>query len=117
MAQLFNQLKLTTMKKKWFFAGAVLLMAAAAVTVHLTRERSVSFDLLSANVEALTQNEIQVLMPCYMDNGSGTLGWYQECYKKDSYSGYKDGYPCPTLPSYIRAGYEMTCMKEYEVYY
>lgn len=93
------------------------MMAAAAVTVHLTRERSVSFDLLSANVEALTQNEIQVPISCYADYSSGTLGWYQECYKENSYLGYKNGYPCPTLPSYIRAGYEMTCMKEYEVYY
>lgn len=105
------------MKKKWFLAGAVLVMAVAALTVHLIRERSVSFDLLSANVEALTQNEIQVKVPCYVDYSSGTLGWYQECYRKNSYSDYKDGEPCPTLPSYIRAGYEMTCMKEYEVNY
>lgn len=104
------------MKKKWFLAGAVLVMAVAALTVHLIRERSVSFDLLSANVEALTQNEVQLSIPCYVDYSSGPLGWYQECYKKISYSDYKEylnGYPCPTFPSYIRVGYEMKCVIEY----
>ena len=66
------------MKKKWFFAGAVLLMAAAAVTVHLTREQSVSFDLLSANVEALTNGEILNGKICHY-YGTEIYGDYIPC--------------------------------------
>lgn len=81
--QLFNHLKLTTMKKKWFFAGAVLLMAAAAVTVHLTREQSVPFDLLSANVEALTQDENPNCPNGCLDNGNGCYcNFYFPYYKE-----------------------------------
>lgn len=115
MVHLFNQPKLTTMKKKWFFAGAVLLMAAAAVTVHLIRERSVSFDLLSANVEALTQNEVQVKVPCYIKGYSGSYLWTTECVEETTY--YQSIFPCPNLPHYIQPWYEMQCLREYEVNY
>ena len=113
MVHLFNQPKLTTMKKKWFFAGAVLLMAAAAVTVHLIRERSVSFDLLSANVEALTQNEVQEILPCYKQSYSpGTHSWLIECYYETT---YEDVFPCSTLYTYMTPGDKMKCWRESEI--
>ena len=41
------------MKKKLIFAGAVVLMAAAAVTAYMANYRPDPFDLLNANIEAL----------------------------------------------------------------
>lgn len=45
------------MKKKLFFAGAALLLAAAAVTGYSLRGESNLSALLDANVEALAGNE------------------------------------------------------------
>lgn len=45
------------MKKKLIFAGAVVLMAAAAVTAYMANYRPDPFDLLNANIEALAQDE------------------------------------------------------------
>ncbi len=45
------------MKKKLIFAGAVVLMVAAAVTGFTTSSWSNAADLLDANVEALTESE------------------------------------------------------------
>ena len=45
------------MKKKILLAGAVALMAAAAVTGYSAYSKSNVSDLLCANVEALTQYE------------------------------------------------------------
>ncbi len=53
---LFN-LKFSCMKKKLIFAGAVVLMAAAAVTAYMSNYRPDPFDLLNANIEALAQDE------------------------------------------------------------
>ena len=53
---LFN-LKFSCMKKKLIFAGAVVLMAAAAVTAYMANSRPDPFDLLNANIEALAQDE------------------------------------------------------------
>lgn len=53
---LFN-LKFSCMKKKLIFAGAVVLMAAAAVTAYMANYRPDPFDLLNANIEALAQDE------------------------------------------------------------
>lgn len=46
------------MKKKLFFAGAALLLAAAAVTGYSLRGESNLSALLDANVEALAGNEV-----------------------------------------------------------
>ena len=53
---LFN-LKFSCMKKKLIFAGAVVLMAAAAVTAYMANYRPDPFDLLNANIEVLAQDE------------------------------------------------------------
>ena len=53
---LFN-LKFSCMKKKLIFAGAVVLMAAAAVTAYMANYRPDPFDLLNADIEALAQDE------------------------------------------------------------
>ena len=45
------------MKKKLIFAGAVVLMAAAAVTAYMANYRPDPFDLLNADIEALAQDE------------------------------------------------------------
>ncbi len=45
------------MKKKLIFAGAVVLMAAAALTAYMANYRPDPFDLLNANIEALAQDE------------------------------------------------------------
>lgn len=45
------------MKKKLLFAGATLLLAAAAVTGLAAYDKSNVSDLLDANVEALALNE------------------------------------------------------------
>ena len=45
------------MKKKLLLAGAMLLLAVAAVTGFAAYEKSNVSDLLDANVEALTRNE------------------------------------------------------------
>lgn len=49
------------MKKKILLAGAVALMAAAAVTGYSAYSKSNVSDLLSANVEALTRGESSTL--------------------------------------------------------
>lgn len=59
------------MKKKLLLAGAVALMAAAAVTGYSAYSKSNVPDLLSANVEALAQGE------------SGDVNCSTHCNKRD----------------------------------
>lgn len=61
--------------KKLFIAGATLLLAAAAVTGFVAYDRSHANVLLDANVEALSQNEGEVIV--------GKLCVYSEseCYR------------------------------------
>ena len=58
------------MKKKLIFAGAVVLMAAAAVTAYMANYRPDPFDLLNANIEALAQDES-------LDPGESYSGTYE----------------------------------------
>lgn len=72
------------MKKKILLAGAVALMAAAAVTGYTAHSKTVMVDLLSANVEALAQNEGTKVSSCYLEKMSGFPGWYQICDRETS---------------------------------
>ena len=60
---LFN-LKISCIKEKLIFAGAVVLMVAAAVTGFAISDRSNTFDLLNANVEALANGETATTWNC-----------------------------------------------------
>ena len=65
---LFN-LKFSCMKKKLIFAGVVVLMATAAVTGFAISDRSNTFDLLNANVEALANGETATTWNCIGNTG------------------------------------------------
>lgn len=65
---LFN-LKFSCMKKKLIFAGAVVLMATAAVTGFAISDQSNTFDLLNANVEALANGETATTWNCIGNTG------------------------------------------------
>lgn len=70
------------MKKKILLAGAVALMAVAAVTGYSGYGKSKVPDLLSANVEALAGGEITVHKPCIYASGicyilDDDLGYYE----------------------------------------
>lgn len=80
------------MKKKILLAGAVALMAAAAVTGYTAHSKTGMVDLLSANVEALAQNEGTKVSSCYLEKMSGFPGWYQICDRETSPSMI---FPCP----------------------
>nr|WP_195458332.1 NVEALA domain-containing protein [Alistipes sp. D31t1_170403_E11] len=66
------------MKKKILLAGAVALMAAAAVTGFSVYNKTNVSDLLNANVEALASGESSTL---WQDTGRcpGLLGIYLKC--------------------------------------
>ena len=65
---LFN-LKISCIKEKLIFAGAVVLMATAAVTGFAISDRSNTFDLLNANVEALANGETATTWNCIGNTG------------------------------------------------
>ena len=71
------------MKKKLIFAGAVVLMAAAAVTAYMANYRPDPFDLLNANIEVLVQDENPNCENGCLDNGNG-------CYCNFYYPYYKE---------------------------
>ena len=48
------------MKKKLFFAGAVLSLAAAVTTAFVAYDSANGHELLNANVEALADGEVEV---------------------------------------------------------
>ena len=70
------------MKKKLLLAGAALLLAAAAVTGYSAYEESNISELFNANVEALTQQEVNPDCP----NGCQANG--DGCYCYDWYENY-----------------------------
>lgn len=57
------------MKKKLLLAGAVALMAAAAVTGYSAYSKSNVSDLLNANVEALARGESVTTWNCIGNTG------------------------------------------------
>ena len=65
---LFN-LKFSCIKEKLIFAGAVVLMATAAVTGFAISDQSNTFDLLNANVEALANGETATTWNCIGNTG------------------------------------------------
>lgn len=74
------------MKKKLLLAGAVVMMAAAAVTGYSTYSKTNVSDLLSANVEALT--DIETVPAAFAISGicpkcgatiTGCLACYEPC--------------------------------------
>lgn len=65
---LFN-LKISCIKEKLIFAGAVVLMVAAAVTGFAISDQSNTFDLLNANVEALANGETATTWNCIGNTG------------------------------------------------
>ena len=65
---LFN-LKISCIKEKLIFAGAVVLMATAAVTGFAISDQSNTFDLLNANVEALANGETATTWNCIGNTG------------------------------------------------
>lgn len=62
------------MKKKLLLAGAAMLLAAAAVTGFSAYNKTNVPDLLSANVEALAQNEGTNVSTCYFKSFYGDVG-------------------------------------------
>ena len=56
-------------EKKLIFAGAVVLMATAAVTGFAISDQSNTFDLLNANVEALANGETATTWNCIGNTG------------------------------------------------
>ena len=65
----FFNLKISCIKEKLIFAGAVVLMVAAAVTGFAISDRSNTFDLLNANVEALANGETATTWNCIGNTG------------------------------------------------
>ena len=104
---LFN-LKFSCMKKKLIFAGAVVLMAAAAVTAYMANYRPDPFDLLNANIEALAQDEGTSVGSCYVSGYGGTHSWLPECNRETS---IHEIFPCPTIQSYIAPTASSMCTK------
>lgn len=65
----FFNLKISCIKEKLIFAGAVVLMVAAAVTGFAISDQSNTFDLLNANVEALANGETATTWNCIGNTG------------------------------------------------
>lgn len=65
----FFNLKISCIKEKLIFAGAVVLMATAAVTRFAISDQSNTFDLLNANVEALANGETATTWNCIGNTG------------------------------------------------
>lgn len=65
----FFNLKISCIKEKLIFAGAVVLMATAAVTGFAISDQSNTFDLLNANVEALANGETATTWNCIGNTG------------------------------------------------
>ena len=61
--------KISCIKEKLIFAGAVVLMATAAVTGFAISDQSNTFDLLNANVEALANGETATTWNCIGNTG------------------------------------------------
>jgi hypothetical protein len=96
----------TIMKKKLLLAGAAMLLAAAAVTGFSAYNKTNVPDLLSANVEALAQNEGTNVSTCYFKSFYGDVGGYAECDDRTSTSTI---YPCPDRTSYFSASSSSMC--------
>lgn len=94
------------MKKKLLLAGATMLVAAAVVTGYSAYNKSNASDLLSANVEALAQNEGTKVSTCYIKSFYGDAGSYTECDNRTSTSTI---YPCPDRTSYFSASSSSMC--------
>lgn len=76
------------MKKKILLAGAVALMAAAAVTGYSVYSKSNVPDLLSANIEALADNEGPKGLMKYVCEYLGCCGGPNKCFSGEiSYGG------------------------------
>ena len=88
------------------FRTAAMLLAAAAVTGFSAYNKTNVPDLLSANVEALAQNEGTNVSTCYFKSFYGDVGGYAECDDRTSTSTI---YPCPDRTSYFSASSSSMC--------
>ncbi len=73
--------------------------------IHLKR-----VDLLSANIEALTQDESIAVKTCYMENlyAGNTMTWFLKC---DPRTSSEMIYKCPESESYGIKGVQSLCIK------